>query len=104
MDPRMEDPRACGDEDHGPALVTYGVGRPPRVRGRDITGPNNQAAVGKTPARAGTRHRATSSTGPTAEDPRACGDETTPFTPAANWAGRPPRVRGRGQGGFFRHT
>ena len=55
--PIREDPRACGDEEAtGPPLVRR-IGRPPRVRGREVGEVDQGDGPGKTPARAGTSRR-----------------------------------------------
>ncbi len=93
--PRREDPRACGDEAAGGEWPPSGVGRPPRVRGRDPPRPDRRCPGRKTPARAGTSTAEGATEDPVKEDPRACGDERAAAMPGVRSPGRPPRVRGR---------
>ncbi len=92
--PNSEDPRACGDDGRGPAVVTRAAGRSPRVRGRRGSLASPAARWGKIPARAGRTPQTPASIGCRAEDPRACGEDIGIGLGELPVQGRSPRVRG----------
>ena len=92
---RLEDPRGCGDDPERNREPQRASGRPPRVRGRRLDGPDRREPARKTPAGAGTTPPPGPPTRATAEDPRGCGDDPAMAFLFAVRNGRPPRVRGR---------
>ena len=88
-------PRVCGENHFFAAFVGYGLGSPPRVRGKpvyqrvdSVSGRITPACAGKTtpsctPACAGSDH------------PRVCGENALPTKTRIWGSGSPPRVRGK---------
>ncbi len=75
-----EDPRACGDDASAFDIPVGGTGRSPRVRGRRGGGSGRRGLTRKIPARAGTTCGSCCGSTRPAEDPRACGDDSSART------------------------
>ena len=92
---RRDHPRVCGEKlrrDHSPA---YCQGSPPRVRGKEQNVPVKQAQSRITPACAGKSHNHIYGAEIDGDHPRVCGEKAQSCIETGNFAGSPPRVRGK---------
>ena len=89
-----EDPRVCGEDEIRLRPSSARMGRPPRVRG-GLTA-DGAAFMGdrKTPACAGRTTSFGQLLDARQEDPRVCGEDSSPRVLVCAHVGRPPRVRG----------
>ena len=99
-------PRVCGEQASGPHRAAIRLGSPPRVRGTEYSMYNMFCQYGITPACAGNSSSAASSTSPSQDHPRVCGEQVGAVAEMPRARGSPPRVRGtedlRRQGGGHR--
>ena len=99
-------PRVCGEQASGPPRAAIRLGSPPRVRGTEYSMYNMFCQYGITPACAGNSSSAASSTSPSQDHPRVCGEQVGAVAEMPRARGSPPRVRGtedlRRQGGGHR--
>ena len=75
--PRIKDhPRVCGEQGRGAGKDGFIAGSPPRVRGTACCSGQARGVFGITPACAGNRPWPAPETGPGADHPRVCGEQT----------------------------
>ena len=88
-------PRACGENEEVPLIVSCKSGSPPRMRGKQ----QEMAAVSEagriTPAHAGKTSKRHPAFCTQSDHPRACGENSPPYLPARLSSGSPPRMRGK---------
>ena len=94
--PRSRDhPRACGEKCPLACGYRFGMGSPPRVRGKGRQPLLHVHPLGITPARAGKRSLLGRRSYSHWDHPRACGEKCARRVPTMPAAGSPPRVRGK---------
>ena len=91
-------PRVCGEQASGPHRAAIRLGSPPRVRGTEYSMYNMFCQYGITPACAGNSSSAASSTSPSQDHPRVCGEQVGFIGKIPTQLGSPPRVRGTEHG------
>ncbi|SQA23181.1 Domain of uncharacterised function (DUF2825) [Streptomyces griseus] len=89
-----EHPRTRGDHDATDRMPSPTSGTPPHARGPRRRADGHGAAVGNTPARAGTTTRPWASRTECREHPRTRGDHPPPTLPSPCLWGTPPHARG----------
>ena len=91
----LHHPRACGENLCVTLCVKYFPGSPPRMRGKQANSRPRSRRRGITPAHAGKtlfRRKSHTSDG---DHPRACGENLDLQSIFQNFAGSPPRMRGK---------
>ena len=88
-------PRVRGDDGTTGHVRTWGVGSPPRARGRRRRPAHPTRAPRFTPACAGTTPRRRTAATRTSVHPRVRGDDSAARTTPGRGRGSPPRARGR---------
>ena len=84
----------CGEQSAPARGCPEAGGSPPRVRGTVLSELQEPRLSGITPACAGNSSSAASSTSPSQDHPRVCGEQMTSRGCPRGCAGSPPRVRG----------
>ena len=92
---RGVDPRGCGGDELCGEAFRKGVGRSPRVRGRQAWRSTGTTSAGSIPAGAGETSRMWCCPPRRRVDPRGCGGDHPTCWSKSTRAGRSPRVRGR---------
>ena len=88
-------PRACGENSQAVRHNLFGIGSPPRMRGKlDVTvGTPERLRI--TPAHAGKTFFLSTEALVSADHPRACGENIPSILLCSNCFGSPPRMRGK---------
>ena len=92
--PRQDHPRVRGEHTMPSARPNLMTGSPPRTRGALRAGSVGVAALGITPAYAGSTRRRMSTVMSTPDHPRVRGEHLTDIGPDLEDLGSPPRTRG----------
>ena len=88
-------PRACGENRSGRRKRRSQPGSPPRMRGKLLRIQHIRQRGGITPAHAGKTRVRVRALRAIWDHPRACGENTSGRPPYKNYAGSPPRMRGK---------
>ena len=88
-------PRVCGEKVLFGYCAFYGIGSPPRVRGKAHPALLAVLSTGITPACAGKRHHGDRRGMAVGDHPRVCGEKGVQNDPCFPFLGSPPRVRGK---------
>ena len=89
-------PRVCGEKNTTTERAEFGVGSPPRMRGKDAERLNQRGVVGITPAYAGKSDNGGHKVLKVKDHPRVCGEKFTTLYQMRSASGSPPRMRGKG--------
>ena len=92
---RTDHPRACGENPRLIGLQRADDGSPPRMRGKQRKGAQQDASRRITPAHAGKTARMADLAARTADHPRACGENRFARRASLSPPGSPPRMRGK---------
>ena len=90
-------PRLCGEKLLFVNQSIYYTGSPPPMRGKGEVGTTGCILYGITPAYAGKRSHFRSSSFPTKDHPRLCGEKCKYSVSRSLYAGSPPPMRGKGR-------
>ena len=91
----IDHPRVCGEKLLYLCIGSGHTGSPPRVRGKVTSSNNITRGQRITPACAGKSLRPWSGTCGVRDHPRVCGEKAQSCVETGNFAGSPPRVRGK---------
>ena len=97
---REDHPRVCGESAICAVVISFHFGSPPRVRGKLLSYPGNNATLGITPACAGKVTFAICELGIRKDHPRVCGESIIYTYIRVGKIGSPPRVRGKCDRGY----
>ena len=89
-------PRGCGEKFVLWLVLSFVLGSPPRVRGKEGESKMNELILGITPAGAGKSAIDPGETGIFMDHPRGCGEKLRLSGTSPSAMGSPPRVRGKG--------
>ena len=92
---RADHPRACGENIQILSLTSRNFGSPPRMRGKHRRGVDIRVRPRITPAHAGKTRRPILAWSPSADHPRACGENVLCEFVVISVRGSPPRMRGK---------
>ena len=89
-------PRVCGEKENRWGTRVFGVGSPPRMRGKAMANCSRCWPRRITPAYAGKSYGELLSMLAKEDHPRVCGEKVWRDRPPVDRAGSPPRMRGKG--------